>query len=1004
VSIFCFLSLLLAGGFTARADWSLVVAGAPRNYGAPVPLGYGTNGAIAVNAWITNGVESPVAVNGTNWGCYGWALKKTTGGAAVANGPGTQAVFQMTTNLTLTWNWTNYVLTVAGSPAPVGSPSPQGYGANSNLAANTWITNSVAGSVTLNGTNWGSKGWALKRTTGGAPVTNGAGTEAVFAMTTNLTLTWSWTNYWLAIGGNPANYGSPAPLGYGTFSNIADAAWVTNAVVTPAGESGGTRRASLGWNLRYANGTPIDSGSETQTVFQMRADSLVLTWNWTNEYYLGISANSNGAVDTAPVGWYTNGLQAQATATADPGAVFVQWSGDVPSENRTDNPVILVMDQPRTIQAQFAAGAPTNRVWNGIGNWFSVTNWTPRGIPGTGDVVFISSGTNTLSDPVDVEAVTVSNATLSFSGWDTVLRATNVLIASGGLVTHVGNSDTAAPWAPDARVWIACSNLTVAVNGSISAADAGYKGGYGNSTILPCGPGANSSGGAYGGRGGSTASLTYGSLTAPEDPGSGGGGRTAGGSWWGGAGGGAIRIDASGVVTVRGSIAAQGASAGYGSGGSGGSVWISCNTFSGSNGFVKAEGGSGDPIYRGGGGGGRIAIVYDTTAQGSQPVPGVTVSVRPGGGSLDGDVGTVYFPDTKFLTEVVSFNGELTMDGFTNWAPATLTVSNAWVRFPKNLVKITVPGRVTVLGTDADFHKLELNNGIPLVSGSVLLKGGSLVLRSAGTTNSLLDCAGDLSVTNGGRLDVYSGMTNGTSASNGALVECGGDITVATNSWIMVYSHPIDGGSPLFRMKNLSIAKGGSVKADYSGYAAGFGNVAPARNGLGPGGGGLNGGGGYGGKGGHSAGGNTYDSSNAPVGPGSGGGGSLWGSVAYWGGTGGGAVQIMATNTVSIDGTISANGTQGNAGGGSGGAVHIRCETFRGSGGLIQAKGGRGLGYQDTGCGGGGGGRIAIWRKRDYSSGVLTAVDGGLGGIQAGFPGTVVWGQLPGLGTIMMIR
>jgi hypothetical protein len=84
--------------------------------------------------------------------------------------------------------------------------------------------------------------------------------------------------------------------------------------------------------------------------------------------------------------------------------------------------------------------------------------------------------------------------------------------------------------------------------------------------------------------------------------------------------------------------------------------------------------------------------------------------------------------------------------------------------------------------------------------------------------------------------------------------------------------------------------------------------------------------------------------------------------------------------------------------------VHIRCETFRGSGGLIQAKGGRGLGYQDTGCGGGGGGRIAIWRKRDYSSGVLTAVDGGLGGIQAGFPGTVVWGQLPGLGTIMMIR
>ena len=39
------------------------------------------------------------------------------------------------------------------------------------------------------------------------------------------------------------------------------------------------------------------------------------------------------------------------TAVANTGYVFVTWSGDVPSAKTNDNPVVLTMDQPRTVTA-----------------------------------------------------------------------------------------------------------------------------------------------------------------------------------------------------------------------------------------------------------------------------------------------------------------------------------------------------------------------------------------------------------------------------------------------------------------------------------------------------------------------------------------------------------------------------------------------------------------------------------------------------------------------------
>jgi hypothetical protein len=74
-------------------------------------------------------------------------------------------------------------------------------------------------------------------------------------------------------------------------------------------------------------------------------------------------------------------------------------------------------------------------------------------------------------------------------------------------------------------------------------------------------------------------------------------------------------------------------------------------------------------------------------------------------------------------------------------------------------------------------------------------------------------------------------------------------------------------------------------------------------------------------------------------------------------------VRIEVRSAVHLEGSIIANGANtmanGGGGGGSGGAIFIQCQTFSGgTNGLLSANGGNGLGGI---CGGGGGGRIAVW-------------------------------------------
>jgi hypothetical protein len=196
-------------------------------------------------------------------------------------------------------------------------------------------------------------------------------------------------------------------------------------------------------------------------------------------------------------------------------------------------------------------------------------------------------------------------------------------------------------------------------------------------------------------------------------------------------------------------------------------------------------------------------------------------------------------------------------------------------------------------------------------------------------------------------------------------VDVGDTVTIGSNSWLYPYSQGTNGGSVLFRMRNLSIATNAGFNAVGRGYGIG----------QGPGRGfddvGRGGGGGYGGQGGNgsgSAGGSTNGHMYAPLSCGSGGGrnpDAFLNQVAF----GGGLVHVQASLDVLVNGQILANGAPGKAawiycGGGAGGGILIECCGFTGSGNAqLFAVGGE-SGYSATGSGGGG--RVAVWYDRPF--------------------------------------
>jgi hypothetical protein len=818
---------------------------------------------------------------------------------------------------------------------------------------------------------------------------------------------------------------------------------IENQPLTLASNSGGMAKSGLvfaGWNTAADGSGTLYTEGET---YSANGD-VTLYARWVTAYTITYNGNNNDS-GTAPDPQTKLEIQPLPLAInygnlEKIGVTFAGWntaadgSGTPYAEGET-----------YTTNANVTLYARWGRITAAPGNWNDPATWVDGdtlGVPQAGSNVILNHAVTLSETTPELESFT-NNATLTFNGWNTRLRAATVTV--NGTITHpnqtdvAGTSGVSADWTPDHRVWIVCTNLTVNASQSIDVNGKGYQGGQGTHPRVGRGSGGggvydtntSGGGGTHGGGGGLTGRASiYGSLTAPGDPGSGGGGNNWGN---GGNGGGAVRIEAAGKVTLNGSITADGNGPSHNraGGGSGGAVFITCNAVAG-GGTLSANGAAinGENGQGGAGAGGRIALAYDTAAQAVQnatQTPTLTIRARQGGrgqsySDAHGEPGTLHLSDASFFPGAAVQGGVLHVAGVTALTLPSLAISGGMFGVAEG-TSLTVQGNVTATGRGG----LYLRNSAIAIGGNLSLTcgasdfgqtsihagaSGSLSVAGNLTTDRVriyygelnpavqsVTVGGDFVLTNGAPLYVDCAATNETSPAYGARIAVGGEWRVASGTTVSLKSHSTSYSTPLFEVGSFMLEAGATINGNRLGSP---GIATPTySNGLGIGRGQGKfdaGGGGHGGSGGQNGSGFgiEYGSSDTPVTAGSSGGTSAW--TQSLGGSGGSCFRLVAARDVRIDGTVSMDGGDApheRAGAGSGGGIYIHCRAFSGAG-TIQAKGGSVTLGGKTG-GGGGGGRIAVWsQNKDGWVGSLSnpvSVAGGTGGT-AGATGTLVWGAI----------
>ena len=695
-------------------------------------------------------------------------------------------------------------------------------------------------------------------------------------------------------------------------------------------------------------------------------------------------------------------------------------------------------------------GARAKAYWKGAagGRWGDAANWSINSVPDMNYDVVLTNASVLVDEAIaPVHAITVGDgtkaATITVTNANSTLTANYFAIKDKGVVTSAGPFTNAMYMS---RVHIVCTNLEIMAGGKIDVSEKGWSGAvwtnipgdtrYAVLSHFGYGPGAGGpvinglaglSGAWHGGRGSSywllsnTQKVIYGDAAHPVTPGSGGdlpigyGGTASGGVRRGWSGGGVVRIEATGDVNVKGSILANGKGSedrggNRDTGSSGGSIWITCKTLSGS-GTISAEGGSGgDPRMPAGfwrndkttdlkfgfpGGGGRIAIDYDSAAQAEANVDGIFISAAAGEhytgySSLAtrdnwedaAESGTLHFSDTALVKRLFGKGISGRVVGLTGLSfDGDLDFTNGFFQPMEEGFTLTVAGNLTVTSQTA---RLE-------VGGVCLTNLSSRPTIWGGRQLNLLTVGGDFTVANGGSFAIRAAETN-ASMRWGAEVRVTGAMTVGSNGYVYASSDGVNFGAPRFLPGSLTVARGGTLSADKRGGLGrhvdstrrNLGYPADLNNnyGYGPGGGYKPNAAGHGGRGGRSGivgaqlygiYGEPYDDEWFPIWPGSGGGCDAVSASYGSGGTGGGIIHVTTPGAIVVDGTVSADGGMDafystdqmyRFGAGSGGTVFLFGETFTGGDGAqITVKGGDGYqrsqGNQLTGTGAGG--RIAIW-------------------------------------------
>lgn len=560
------------------------------------------------------------------------------------------------------------------------------------------------------------------------------------------------------------------------------------------------------------------------------------------------------------------------------------------------------------------------------------------------NVTFIIDGQHHIAsiECIDFNAITIFQGTNTYVGkvksghyalaGGSVLRAGEVNLDNGSRLEVRSAWGTGGLPPGGIGATLIASNVTVAASASITGAGLGFTGGYdawgyGPGTLTPIDPigGASHGGQAQSGR------ATYGSAMQPVTLGSAGSGKYVDGwsAGTGGNGGSALHLQVSGTLALEGEINMDGLNAiPKGGGGAGGSVWIEAANLI-DNGRITARGGSGGGNYNDApksGAGGRIAVYY-TSLVGFTGLTNCSVAGGWFGTQAAAQAGTMGFFD---------ISGGINQ--FKLWVPQD--------RFAADAGNALLLGEIHLGGLLSTNPLLDLSAAHTVQVSNLLVSAGTLQL-------------GEDSYTLANHFTVTDGAT--TRMAGGALLEAGTLDVLGTNSGILFESKNVSGqvsnqwvgAGGMIAAGTARIDAGAYLSADGQGYVGSYNAY-----GRGPGAAGPVGGGGHGGYG-ATGGGPAYGNSLAPETPGSSGGGAyVDGWFSGTDGNGGGAIHLIVTNGLTLDGSMSANGSPGGwdkSGGGAGGSLWLEVGALTGMG-QLSAVGGNGSAY-----GGGGGGRIAVY-------------------------------------------
>jgi hypothetical protein len=381
-------------------------------------------------------------------------------------------------------------------------------------------------------------------------------------------------------------------------------------------------------------------------------------------------------------------------------------------------------------------------------------------------LVLDNGGNRGATTPLEVTGnnydLTVANGAILAALPSASFEMRNLLVTSNSTITLSGINGQGYP----ALGLRASGTVTIQAGGGVIV-DGQGTGGQGAGGTFVSNNITTGGGGGYGGYGGGSArgavgGNSYGSISFPETFGSSGGaGAGVAPNNRGGLGGASLQLTATGGLELDGMLSANG-SAGVGQasgGGSGGSIWVTAGTISGS-GIITANGGAGEPSLGGGGGGGggRIALSLGTNHFSGG------IAARGGTGAVNGGAGTI------LMTIMSPASSQLLVDnGGLRGTNTPLTV------LPQGPIDLTVTNGATVVpsqGTGLRNLFIASNSFLTLPAPAVQ-SPTPLTLSISGTV--IIQSGGGISVDGAGYSGTPTGPGSGNSFStNGGFTGAGG--------------------------------------------------------------------------------------------------------------------------------------------------------------------------------------------------------------------------------------